>query len=142
MAGHRTPLRRVSHGSLAALGRSGAYPAGPTGLEFLEPAMIELADEAAALSANLESLNALSDSLDAFNESFASYLYVMKMNSLCVAWPQVSHLSDEPHHAAYIHLQAPTNISFRRVFEDRESKPTDELPIVKCPEIICGFACS
>ena len=88
-SGHRTPLRRVSQGSLSALARSGTYPPGPTGLEFLEPAMDDLADEAATLHSNLEGLNALSDSLGKFNEAFASYLYAMRMNAFCVEWHQV-----------------------------------------------------
>lgn len=87
---HRTPLRRVSQGSLFALSRSGQYPDAPHGLGFLEPAMSELADEAEALHANVEGLKRLSDSLATFNESFASWLYVMKMNALTTDWPQVS----------------------------------------------------
>ena len=43
---HRTPLRRVSQGSLFALSRSGAHSDAPHGLGFLEPALAELADEA------------------------------------------------------------------------------------------------
>ncbi|KAI9513402.1 DASH complex subunit Dam1-domain-containing protein [Russula earlei] len=87
---HRTPLRRVSQGSLFALSRSGAHPDAPHGLGFLEPALAELADEAEALRANVDGLCALSASLDTFNESFASWLYVMNMNALTVDWPQGS----------------------------------------------------
>lgn len=86
---HRTPLRRVSQGSLFA-SRSAAHSDAPHGLGFLEPALAELADEAEALRANVEGLRALSASLDTFNESFASYLYVMNMNALTVEWPEVS----------------------------------------------------
>lgn len=39
--------------------------------------------------ANMDGLNEIVDSLDSFNEAFASYLYVMKMNTLCVEWPEV-----------------------------------------------------
>ena len=85
----RTPLRRVSQGSLRALSRSGSFPDAPHGLGFLEPAMAELADEAEALHANVNGLHALSQSLESFNESFASYLYVMEMNALTTDWPQV-----------------------------------------------------
>ncbi|TFY70591.1 hypothetical protein EVG20_g2412 [Dentipellis fragilis] len=85
---HRTPLRRVSQGSLFALSRSGTHPDAPHGLGFLEPAMAELADEADALLSNVEGLRALGDSLQTFNESFASWLYVMNMNALTVDWPQ------------------------------------------------------
>lgn len=87
---HRTPLRRVSQGSLFAVSRSGAHSDAPHGLGFLEPALAELADEAEALRSNVDGLRALSASLDTFNESFASWLYVMNMNALTVEWPEVS----------------------------------------------------
>ena len=86
---HRTPLRRISQGSLFRLSRSGAYPDAPHGLGFLEPALAEFLDETEALQANLEGLKNLSDSLATFNESFASWLYVMNMNALTTDWPQV-----------------------------------------------------
>ncbi|THH17692.1 hypothetical protein EW146_g3155 [Bondarzewia mesenterica] len=85
---HRTPLRRVSQGSLFALSRSGNNSDAPHGLGFLEPALSELADETDALYANVAGLRALGDSLQTFNESFASWLYVMNMNALTVDWPQ------------------------------------------------------
>ncbi|KAG6820536.1 hypothetical protein H0H93_015707 [Arthromyces matolae] len=85
---HRTPLKRVSQGSLFALSRSGAYPDAPHGLGFLEPAMSEFIDETDALQANIERMKNLSDSLAKFNESFASWLYIMNMNALTVDWPQ------------------------------------------------------
>ncbi|KIL64144.1 hypothetical protein M378DRAFT_127069 [Amanita muscaria Koide BX008] len=85
---HRTPLRRVSQGSLFSLSRSAAYPDAPHGLGFIEPAMTELADELDILHTNTEGLRNLSDSLATFNESFASWLYVMTMNSLTIDWPQ------------------------------------------------------
>ncbi|KAH9968150.1 DASH complex subunit Dam1-domain-containing protein [Russula dissimulans] len=85
---HRTPLRRVSQGSLFALSRSGAHPDTPHGLGFLGPALSELADEAEALRANVDGLRALSASLDTFNEAFASWLYAMNMNALTVEWPE------------------------------------------------------
>ncbi|KAH9077637.1 hypothetical protein EDB83DRAFT_2514351 [Lactarius deliciosus] len=73
---HRTPLRRVSQGSLLALSRSGAHHQdAPHGLGFLEPALAELADEAEALRGNVEGLRALSTSLKTFNEAFSSWLY-------------------------------------------------------------------
>lgn len=95
-APHRTPLRRISQGSLSALARSGTYPPGPTGLEFLEPAMEDLADEAATLHSNLEGLNKLGEALEGFNEAFAAHLYAMRMNAFCVAWHEVSWV-DRPH---------------------------------------------
>jgi len=54
------------------------------------PALENLADETEALHTNLEGLNALAASLETFNESFASYLYVQKINVFCVEWFQVS----------------------------------------------------
>ncbi|RDB23932.1 DASH complex subunit DAM1 [Hypsizygus marmoreus] len=85
---HRTPLKRVSQGSLFALSRSGAFPDAPHGLGFLEPAMAEFVDETEALQANLEGMKHLSDSLATFNESFASWLYIMNMNALTTDWTQ------------------------------------------------------
>ena len=72
------------------MSRSGAYPDAPYGLGFLEPAMSELADEIETLQGNVEGLHGLSNALQTFNESFASFLYVMQMNALTVDWPQVS----------------------------------------------------
>ena len=85
----RTPLRRVSQGSLRRLSRSAAFPDAPHGLGFLEPALAELLDDIEALNTNVHGLRALGDALHAFNESFASWLYVMNMNALTVDWPQV-----------------------------------------------------
>ncbi|KAI8972538.1 hypothetical protein BD414DRAFT_581213 [Trametes punicea] len=84
----QTPLRRLSQGSLFRLSRSGAYPDAPHGLGFLEPALAELIDEAEALQTNVEGLRGLGDALSTFNESFASWLYVMNMNALTTDWPQ------------------------------------------------------
>ena len=86
---HRTPLRRLSQGSLFALSRSQSYPDAPHGLGFLEPALSELVDETEALQANVDGLGKLGESLRVFNESFASWLYVMNMNALTTDWPQV-----------------------------------------------------
>lgn len=86
---HRTPLRRVSQGSLFALSRSQQNPDAPHGLGFIEPVMSELVDEAEALHANVDNLRRLSDSLRTFNESFAGWLYVMDMNALTTDWLQV-----------------------------------------------------
>jgi DASH complex subunit DAM1 len=61
--------------------------------------MIDLADEAAALHANLE-LNNMCDALDTFNEAFASYLYAMRMNAFCVEWHQVCLVSDRAKQSA------------------------------------------
>ncbi|KAG6867939.1 hypothetical protein C0993_009343, partial [Termitomyces sp. T159_Od127] len=50
--------------------------------------MSEFVDETEALQANVQGMKNLSDSLAKFNESFASWLYIMNMNSLTVDWPQ------------------------------------------------------
>ena len=85
------PLRRVSTGSLSALARSqDRSHTSPSGLDFLTPALTELADEAATLAANTAKLNELHDALGTFNEAFAGWLYALKMNAFCVEWPQVS----------------------------------------------------
>lgn len=88
----RTPLRRVSQGSLRRLSRSGVYPDAPHGLGFLEPALGELLDDIETLNTNIQGLRNLGDALSTFNESFASWLYVMNMNALTVDWPQVRSL--------------------------------------------------
>ncbi|KAI0312064.1 DASH complex subunit Dam1-domain-containing protein [Amylostereum chailletii] len=112
---HRTPLRRVSQGSLSAMSRSRAHPDAPYGLGFLEPAMAELADEVDTLQTNVEGLRELGDALQTFNESFASWLYVMNMNALTVDWPQAptensyilaKRRAEEDAQAAYIALQS------------------------------------
>ena len=61
----------------------------PHGLGFLEPALAELIDEAETLQTNVEGLRGLDRSLAVFNESFASYLYVMNMHALTTDWAQV-----------------------------------------------------
>ncbi|CAE6431652.1 unnamed protein product [Rhizoctonia solani] len=85
---HRTPLKRVSHGSLSALARSTGADNGPTGLDFLEPAFAEFADEAAAMHRNIERMGDLYETLETFNESFCSFLYALNMNAFTVEWPQ------------------------------------------------------
>lgn len=51
--------------------------------------MSELLDETEILQTNLEAMKNLSESLATFNESFASWLYIMNMNALTIDWPQV-----------------------------------------------------
>ncbi|PFH49326.1 hypothetical protein AMATHDRAFT_147837 [Amanita thiersii Skay4041] len=117
---HRTPLKRVSQGSLFALSRSGAYPDAPHGLGFIEPAMAEFVDETEALQANVEGLKNLSDSLATFNESFASWLYVMNMNALTVDW-----------------FQAPTETSFvlaKRRAEQEAARAMEALKAAKAKQ--------
>ncbi|KAJ7505497.1 hypothetical protein B0H11DRAFT_1708588 [Mycena galericulata] len=83
----RTPLRRVSQGSLFAV--SASDPDAQSGLSFLDAFISEFADETETLQANVEGMKDLSESLATFNESFASWLYVMNMNALTTDWPQV-----------------------------------------------------
>ncbi|KAJ7069955.1 hypothetical protein C8F01DRAFT_1114742 [Mycena amicta] len=86
MAHPRTPLRRVSQSSLFAV--STAKPDPESGTSFLDAIISEFADETETLHTNVEDLRKLSDSLATFNESFASWLYVMQMNSLTIDWVQ------------------------------------------------------
>lgn len=55
--------------------------------------MSDFTDEVEALQSSVEEMKHLSESLATFNESFASWLYIMKMNSLTTDWPQVRILS-------------------------------------------------
>jgi DASH complex subunit DAM1 len=109
---HRTPLRRLSQGSLFALSRSGAFPDAPHGLGFIEPAIAELLDETEALHANIDGMRNLSESLASFNESFASWLYVLNMNALTTDWPQVSGRLTKLVVLNRTVCQAPTDASF------------------------------
>ncbi|KXN87765.1 hypothetical protein AN958_08149 [Leucoagaricus sp. SymC.cos] len=113
---HRTPLKRVSQGSLFRLSRSGAYPNAPYGLGFLEPALAEFVDETEALQTNVEGLVNLSESLATFNESFASWLYIMNMNALTTDWPQACVPS-----ATNIDHQEPTIIPEEKAMAAAES---------------------
>lgn len=87
---HTTPLRRISHGSLSQSHQ--ASTSSPTQLDFLAQPLADLVDEIDALHQNLININALSDSLGAFNEGFATFLYGMRMNAFSVEWPQASPL--------------------------------------------------
>ncbi|KAF5311074.1 hypothetical protein D9619_007887 [Psilocybe cf. subviscida] len=121
---HRTPLRRVSQGSLFRLSRSNAYPDAPHGLGFLEPAMSELLDETEALQANVEGLKRLSDSLSTFNESFASWLYIMNMNALTTDWPQAP--SDASFHLAKKRAERDAIAAMEAVQFKTEAKAREE----------------
>ncbi|OCF46034.1 DASH complex subunit DAM1 [Kwoniella heveanensis CBS 569] len=93
------PLRRISTGSLSSLARStDRAHTSPSGLDHLSSALMDLSDEAATLSANVQQMTALHDALGTFNEAFAGYLYALKMNAFCVEWPQ-----------------APNELSFQRM---------------------------
>lgn len=52
--------------------------------------MSDLADETAALQANLEGVDEIQSALHTFDESFSMFLYGLKMNAFCVEWPEVS----------------------------------------------------
>ena len=119
----RTPLRRVSQGSLFRLSRSSSRAStarhgessAPAGLEFLPPALAELCDEvpitlstliqctvsniyidkAESLSAAAGQLAGLGRSLAEFNDAFASWMYIQGMNSLCVEWSEVRNISSQ-----------------------------------------------
>ncbi|KAF8842455.1 hypothetical protein BDN67DRAFT_979613 [Paxillus ammoniavirescens] len=143
---HRTPLRRISQGSLFALSRSEHNPNAPHGLGFLEPVMSELVDEAEALHANVDGLRNLSESLRTFNESFAGWLYVMDMNALTTDWPQVmSSVGGWSDANSGWCTQAPTDASFRfakgRAEEDARAaaeavlKAAREIPAPPPPDI-------
>nr|XP_018260166.1 DASH complex subunit DAM1 [Kwoniella dejecticola CBS 10117]OBR82324.1 DASH complex subunit DAM1 [Kwoniella dejecticola CBS 10117] len=83
------PLRRISTGSLSSLARStDRNTLSASGLDHLTGAMVELSDEMATLSSNVQQMTALHDALGTFNEAFAGYLYALKMNAFCVEWPQ------------------------------------------------------
>ncbi len=84
------PLRRISTGSLSSLARSqDKSHTSPSGLDFLQPALMELVDESVTLASNIQQMTRLHDALGTFNESFAAYLYALKMNAFCVEWPLV-----------------------------------------------------
>ena len=89
MSQHRTPIKRISQGSLRALSRSANYPDAPHGLGFFTPALAELTEEMQTLQSHTQGLRDLENSLTRFNESFASWLYVQNMASLTLDWTQV-----------------------------------------------------
>jgi len=88
MSQHRTPIKRISQGSLRALSRSANYPDAPHGLGFLTPTLAELTEEMQTLQSHTQGLRDLESSLTRFNESFASWLYVQNMASLTLDWTQ------------------------------------------------------
>ncbi|KAG8874201.1 hypothetical protein FRB98_008584 [Tulasnella sp. 332] len=94
----RTPLRRISHGSLSNLARSqNQNPASndPTRLNFLIPAFADLADEMASLHTNTENLNKLSQVLETFNESFATEEAQQALATLSLQPPSEPSLPDD-----------------------------------------------
>ncbi|WFD32519.1 DASH complex subunit dam1 [Malassezia sp. CBS 17886] len=81
-----TPIRRLS-GSLRA--SSQAHMRADTPLAFLQDEALQvLAEETTALQGNLEQLHEIHGALATFNESFATFLYGVRMNAFCVEWPE------------------------------------------------------
>ena len=99
MSHPRTPIKRISQGSLRALSRSANYPDAPHGLAFLTPALAELTEEMQTLQSHTQGLRNLENSLTRFNESFASWLYVQNMASLTLDWTQVHIFLIDSNHA-------------------------------------------
>lgn len=87
-SGRHTPLRRVSQGSLVGLRHSQAFP-GPTGLEFLQQALVDVCDETEQMLLNMEELDRISDGMEQLAHNLAGYLQAMRINAFCVEWPQV-----------------------------------------------------
>ena len=113
MAQHRTPIKRISQGSLRALSRSANYPDAPHGLGFLTPTLAELTEEMQTLQSHTQGLRDLESSLTRFNESFASWLYVQNMASLTLDWTQVfAVFFSFVRHTRLTPFQAPTPASF------------------------------
>lgn len=118
MSQHRTPIKRISQGSLRALSRSSSYPDAPHGLGFLTPALAELTEEMQTLQSHTQGLRNLENSLTRFNESFASWLYVQNMASLTLDWTQV-HFFLIDSTRAQPHLSRPPS---RHLFYSRNSE--------------------
>jgi DASH complex subunit Dam1 len=86
----RTPLRRISRGSLSALSRSASHAhSHPSDLGVPNVAFEQLADELEHLVVNVEGLKDLDQSLGDFIEGFSSFLWSMKMNAFLTEWHQV-----------------------------------------------------
>lgn len=79
----RTPLRRISHSSLAALSASRNRDDEDDGspLQHLEGAFAELSEAIQDMVVNLEALDAVNADLTRFNHGFAGFLYGLRMNA-------------------------------------------------------------
>ena len=147
MSQHRTPIKRISQGSLRALSRSANYPDAPHGLGFLTPALAELTEEMQTLQSHTQGLRNLENSLTRFNESFASWLYVQNMASLTLDWTQVRFFSIHSKHA----LDPPvpsTRLPSRHLFYLRNKgqvirphPPTSPSPLFTIPSPRTRSAC-
>lgn len=130
MSHHRTPIKRISQGSLRALSRSANYPDAPHGLAFLTPALAELTEEMQTLQSHTQGLRNLENSLTRFNESFASWLYVQNMASLTLDWTQVHFFLIDSKHALNPicpPFQAPIPASFLLARQRAGDPPTSFL---------------
>jgi hypothetical protein len=86
----RTPLRRISRGSLSALSRSASHShSHPSTLGIPDVAFNDLTDEIEQLLVNVEGLKELDQTLREFNEGFSSFLWSMRMNAFLTEWHQV-----------------------------------------------------
>lgn len=86
-----TPIRRISRGSIGASpgGTSGISASSlPPSLAHLDQALGLLGDETITLEANLAAWQSVGESLSVFGESFASFLYGMRMNAFTVDWAE------------------------------------------------------
>lgn len=131
MSQHRTPIKRISQGSLRALSHSTSYPDAPHALGFLTPALAELTDEMQTLQSHTQGLRNLENSLTRFNESFASWLYVQNMASLTLDWTQV-HFFFNSFKTCVLSLasvQAPIPASF--LFARQRAGDRSPLPIAR-----------
>ena len=97
-----TPIRGVSSGSFTV---TRAQSDAPTPLSFLQDdALPILVEETMTLHDNFAQISEIQHAMTAFNESFAAFLYGIKMNAFCVEWPE-----------------APTEATLRaQVFEEQE----------------------
>ncbi|WFC95782.1 DASH complex subunit dam1 [Malassezia brasiliensis] len=113
--GTSTPIRRISSGSLALFSRSHTDAATP--LSFLaDDALPMLTEETAALQNNLTQLAEIDTALRTFNESFATFLYGIKMNAFCVEWPE-----------------APSNENLARAQRRAQAAPSPRAPATLAP---------
>ena len=81
-----TPIRGVSSGSFTV---TRAQSDAPTPLSFLQDdALPILVEETMTLHDNFAQISEIQHAMTAFNESFAAFLYGIKMNAFCVEWPE------------------------------------------------------
>ncbi|WFD00312.1 DASH complex subunit dam1 [Malassezia yamatoensis] len=82
-----TPIRRISSGSLATSSRLQNQASTP--LSFLQREALPMLDEeTSTLQQNLAQIHEIHTALHTFDESFATFLYGIKMNAFCVEWPE------------------------------------------------------